>query len=77
MIEDGNLYDAIYAVGIMMNDGNRVLGTAFRAYYTDRLWSTAHVTATIAESGASWFDGVSGLQLDAESYYHPNLLLEQ
>ncbi|MDD9948697.1 MAG: serine protease [candidate division Zixibacteria bacterium] len=49
MIEDGNLYDAIYAVGIMMNGGNTVLGTAFRAYYTDRLWTAAHVTKRIDE----------------------------
>lgn len=49
VIEEGNLYDAIYAVGIMMNDGNRVLGTAFRAYYTDRLWTAAHVTDRIDE----------------------------
>lgn len=49
VIEDGNLYDAIYAVGVRMNDGNRVLGTAFRAYYTDRLWTAAHVTERIDE----------------------------
>ena len=49
VIEDGHLYDAIYAVGIMMNDGNRVLGTAFSAYYTDRLWTAAHVTDRIDE----------------------------
>lgn len=49
VIEEGNLYDAIYAVGIMMNDGNRVLGTAFRAYYTDRLWTAAHVADRIDE----------------------------
>jgi len=49
VIEAGNFYDAIYAVGIMMDDGNRVLGTAFRAYYTDRLWTAAHVTNRIDE----------------------------
>ena len=49
VIEAGNLYAAIYAVGIMLNDGNRVLGTAFRAYYTDRLWTAAHVTERIDE----------------------------
>ncbi|MXY48310.1 MAG: hypothetical protein F4Y38_03315 [Gemmatimonadetes bacterium] len=49
VIEDGNLYDAIYAIGITLNDGNRVLGTAFRAYYTDRLWTAAHVTDRIDE----------------------------
>ena len=47
VIEDGNLYDAIYAVGIMMNGGNLVIGTAFSAYYTDRLWTAAHVTERI------------------------------
>ena len=49
VIADGHLYDAIYAVGIMMNDGNRVIGTAFSAYYTDRLWTAAHVTERIDE----------------------------
>lgn len=49
MIAEGNLYDAIYVVGIMMNDGNRVIGTAFSAYYTDRLWTAAHVLERIDE----------------------------
>ena len=49
VIADGNLYDAIYAVGIMMDDGNAVVGTAFGAYFTDRLWTAAHVTERIDE----------------------------
>ena len=49
VIEGGNLYDAVYAVGIMMDDGNRIVGTAFGAYYTDRLWTNAHVVARIDE----------------------------
>ncbi len=49
VIEDGNLYDAVYAVGIMMDDGNITVGTAFGAYYTDRLWTNAHVVTRIDE----------------------------
>ncbi len=49
VIEDGNLYDAVYAVGIMMDDGDIIVGTAFGAYYTDRLWTNAHVVTRIDE----------------------------
>ena len=32
----------------------------------------ADETATIAESSSAWFDGVSGLRLDAGGFYRPN-----
>ncbi|MCY3714591.1 MAG: serine protease [Gemmatimonadetes bacterium] len=51
MIEKGNLYDAVYVVGIELVDERSVvtLGTAFAAYYTDRMWTNAHVAEAIME----------------------------
>jgi len=37
----------------------------------------ADPAATIAERSSAWLDGKSGLRLDADRYYLPNLLLTQ
>ncbi len=47
VIEDGNLYDAVYVVGVQKERSWSTLGTAFAAYYSDRLWTNAHVVAAI------------------------------
>lgn len=47
VIEEGNLYDAVYVVGARVEDSEETFyatwGTAFAAYYTDKLWTNAHV----------------------------------
>lgn len=82
-----DLHDAIRAIGILMNDGKRFIvridnrqhyGIHIQAVWEFIDWlEQADRTATIAETGSTWFDGVSGLRLDAESYYQTNLLLAQ
>ena len=47
VIEEGNLYDAVYLVGVESDDLRATVGTAFSAYYTDRLWTNAHVVEVI------------------------------
>ena len=47
VIEDGNLYDAVYVVGVRTPRSWSTLGTAFAAYYSDRLWTNAHVVAAV------------------------------
>ena len=48
-IEKGRLADAIYIVGVFLDGVPRPSGTAFSAYFTDRLWTNAHVVEGILE----------------------------
>ncbi len=49
VIEKGKLYDSIYLVGILV-DGELVRsGTGFSAYYSDKLWTNAHVVERALE----------------------------
>ena len=57
MIEEGNIYDAVYVVGARVENSEETnyvtWGTAFAAYYMDKLWTNAHVAEdlrTIEES---------------------------
>ena len=49
VIETGNLYDSIYIVGVITDAGFRQVGTAFSAYFTDKLWTNAHVVEAVLE----------------------------
>ncbi len=54
VIEEGNLYDAVYVVGAyyVNTKGDNIVttfGTAFAAYYTDKIWTNAHVAEVIME----------------------------
>ena len=51
VIEEGNLYDTVYVVGVELVDERSVVtvGTAFAAYYTDRMWTNAHIAEAIME----------------------------
>ena len=54
VIEEGNLYDAVYVVGayyVNANGDNAIstVGTAFAAYYSDKMWTNAHVVEAIME----------------------------
>lgn len=57
VIEEGNIYDAVYVVGARVEDTEETFyvtwGTAFAAYYTDKMWTNAHVAEelrTVEES---------------------------
>jgi len=47
VIEEGNIYDAVYVVGARIVGPEETtyvtVGTAFAAYYTDKMWTNAHV----------------------------------
>lgn len=49
VIEDGDLYDAVYVVGVHLVDEETYVtsGTAFAGYYTDKMWTNAHVAESI------------------------------
>lgn len=49
VIEEGNLYDAVYVVGVETEDSWYTFGTAFAAYYNDKMWTNAHVAARVME----------------------------
>ena len=49
VIETGNLQDAIYIVGVLTDEGPFTGGTAFSAYFTDKLWTNAHVVTEVVE----------------------------
>ena len=48
-IEKGRLADAIYIVGVFIDGAPITVGTAFGAYFTDRLWTNAHIVESILE----------------------------
>ena len=55
VMEDGNIYNAVYVVGIyVLNpDGGShpiTFGTGFAAYYNDMLWTNAHVAEVVIET---------------------------
>ncbi|MCY3713666.1 MAG: serine protease [Gemmatimonadetes bacterium] len=43
VIDKGRLAEAIYIVGVFIDGVPTQFGTAFSAYYTNRLWTNAHV----------------------------------
>lgn len=47
VIEEGNIYDAVYVVGARVVGPEETFyatwGTAFAAFYTDKMWTNAHV----------------------------------
>ena len=49
VIDQGRLADAIYVVGVFLEGRAFTLGTAFSAYFTDRLWTNAHVVEAVLE----------------------------
>ena len=49
MIEEGNLYDAVYVVGVETELSWFTVGTAFAAYYDDKMWTNAHVVEAALE----------------------------
>ncbi|MCY3556629.1 MAG: serine protease, partial [Gemmatimonadetes bacterium] len=50
VIETGNLQDAVYIVGVLTDEGPLTAGTAFSAYFTDKLWTNAHVVTDIVDA---------------------------
>ncbi|MDE2848190.1 MAG: trypsin-like peptidase domain-containing protein [Gemmatimonadota bacterium] len=51
VIQEGNIYDAVYVVGARIVGPEETIygtvGTAFAAYYTDKLWTNAHIVQAI------------------------------
>ena len=50
VIETGNLQDAVYIVGVLTDEGPFTGGTAFSAYFTDKLWTNAHVVTEVLDA---------------------------
>lgn len=49
VIDKGKLRDAIYFVSVIVDGEVKASGTAFSAYFTDRLWTNAHVVEGLLE----------------------------
>ena len=53
VIEEGNLHDAVYVVGAWAvtpeETKTYTWGTAFAAYYTDKMWTNAHVAEVLSD----------------------------
>lgn len=49
VIEDGNLYDASYVVGVQLDDVLWTIGSAYNAHYSGMLWTNAHVVEAVRE----------------------------
>lgn len=62
MIEEGNIYDAVYVVGarVVEPEETRYVtwGTAFAAYYTDMMWTNAHVVEEFRSVEDSYEDEI-------------------
>jgi S1-C subfamily serine protease len=48
-LEDNNLDDAIYAIGYEVFGLNFLIGTGFRAHFTDVIWTNAHVAEGLSD----------------------------
>jgi len=74
----------VYALGVQINGVNTVLGSGFRAHFTDVIWTNAHVTSGIAEVLASlppsirWrvFATKSGTRIGGVDTHFPTLYFE-
>ena len=49
VIEKGKLRDAIYLVSVVVDGKIKASGTGFSAYFTDKLWTNAHVVESTLE----------------------------
>lgn len=49
VIEKGNLRDAIYLISVVVDGEIKRSGTGFSAYFTDKLWTNAHVVERALE----------------------------
>ena len=49
VIEKGKLRDAIYLISVVVDGEIRASGTGFSAYFTDKLWTNAHVVESTLE----------------------------
>ena len=47
VITTNNLYEATYVVGVMTDSQNYTVGTGFRAYWNNVIWTNAHVAQGI------------------------------
>ena len=49
VIEEGQLNDAVYAIGVRVQGLNFVLGSGFVAYFSNAIWTNAHVVRGVNE----------------------------
>ncbi len=47
VIEDQNLDEAVYAIGVQVQGKNYVLGSGFIAHFTNAVWTNAHVVQAV------------------------------
>ena len=78
VLDETPLDDYVYALGVQVSGVNYVLGTGFRAHYTDVIWTNAHVTAGINEailsiSTPNWrvFATKSGTRIGSSDTLYP------
>ena len=50
VIEDQNLGDAVYAIGVQVQGKNYVLGSGFVAHFWNAIWTNAHVMQAVINS---------------------------
>ncbi len=47
VIEEGNIDEAVYAIGVRVRGQNYVLGSGFVAHFTNAIWTNAHVVEAV------------------------------
>ncbi len=47
VIEDQNLGDAVYAIGVQVQGKNYILGTGFVAHFWNAVWTNAHIVQAV------------------------------
>lgn len=50
VIEDQNLDEAVYAIGVQIQGNNYILGSGFVAHFTNGIWTNAHVVQAVLVS---------------------------
>ena len=83
VLEETTLDDFVYALGVQVFGVNYVIGTGFRAHYSDVIWTNAHVTSGITDVIQSlvtnnWrvFATKSGTRIGSLDTYYPTLYFE-
>ncbi len=83
ILQDAPIGDYVYALGLQVQGSNFVLGTGFRAHYTDVIWTNAHVVRGINDAISSlttrnWrvFATKSGTQIGRSDTYYSTGYIE-
>ena len=83
VIEEGQLADAVYAIGYQLRGRNYIIGSGFTAHYSNAIWTNAHVVRGVINqlTATAWGNPVpfavkSGTEIGGPQTYVLNPFIE-